>query len=82
MLQVISNTEVITDWLGAIKSCPLAACPMNSAAHALIPNVLLADTQLINMHIVPGKKNPKVSQFPPFWNNCTRRWDQGKGLVF
>lgn len=37
MSQVLSNTKVITDWfLTAIKSYPLAACPVNSAAHALL----------------------------------------------
>lgn len=37
MSQVLSNTKVITDWfLTAIKSYRLAACPVNSAAHALL----------------------------------------------
>lgn len=83
MLQVLSNTEIVTDWfLTAIKSCPLAACPMNSAALALLQNVSLSRYTAHKCLYSTRKKNQPISQFPPFWKNCTRRWDQGKGLLF
>lgn len=66
MLQVLSNTEVITDWfLTAIRSYPLADCPMNSATHALIQKFSPSTYKAHKLCILYQEKRKKPPNFLP-----------------
>lgn len=84
MLQVLSNTGVITEWFLAAIRAPDWQLLQWTLQHEHFSRIsLLAHTQLINCVYCTRWKKNKTSQFPAFsWKNCTRMWGQVKGLLF